>query len=386
MWFIGCLMAVALLAVGGWIGYRVWPRKLLVPWKNCDPVIFFRNDRMGIAVPTEYLVAKVGDYRETASADLYRDLLRTRGGDDAKSIMVCQGTGFAERSHRLFVPLENNLLSAIPYLDSLASRNLIPDYQLYSWTYKDRSPCQEQSLEFQEAFDKSGQILLRNIPDKRLLAPMADFLVFKSATDVRVFNRADPKPPVLTPSQATELAEDVVIVARFYALPLDYFLGIGAVENNYMGVIGDLNHAVWKTHPQRGDVVLRRRKGKVLVRNNARGVWQITRETLRYAQALYLADLQKRDYAALPEALRPEVLLDPDEIKGATLTTFAGLLFRDLLDHFDGNIMQAVGAYNGGPGKPNLQYAALVRNIAHYARKVIIHAANSDKEQTSSVH
>ena len=142
-----------------------------------------------------------------------------------------------------------------------------------------------------------------------------------------------------------------------------------------MGVTGDLNYATWKDRPQHGDVVLRRRHGKVLVRNYSRGVWQITRETLRYGQALYLADRQKRDYEALPAGLRPEFSVDPNDIQSETLTTFAGLLFRNLLDYFDGDIMKAVGAYNGGPGKPNAGYAKSVRNVARYARQVIMHGA-----------
>ncbi|HEY8716012.1 MAG TPA: hypothetical protein VIM00_11590, partial [Candidatus Acidoferrum sp.] len=62
-------------------------------------------------------------------------------------------------------------------------------------------------------------------------------------------------------------------------------------------------------------------------------------------------------------------------IQSETLTTFAGLLIRNLLDYFDGDIMKAVGAYNGGPGKPNAGYAKSVRNVARYARQVIMHGA-----------
>ena len=53
------------------------------------------------------------------------------------------------------------------------------------------------------------------------------------------------------------------------------------------------------------------------------------------------------------------------------LTTYAGLLLRDLLDRFNGDIEKAVGAYNGGPRNPNPQYAAGVQIVASYARNVL---------------
>jgi hypothetical protein len=158
-------------------------------------------------------------------------------------------------------------------------------------------------------------------------------------------------------------------VAEFYDLPLDVFLGIGAMENNYLSIRGDLNHAVWKRKAAKGDIILKRRRGRVLVSNYSIGVWQITRETLRYAHALYLTD--KRDYSQLPERLRPPQTLELDLTNSHVLTAYAGLLLRDLLDHFNGDVDKAVGAYNGGPRNPNLQYAAGVEAVAAYARNIL---------------
>jgi soluble lytic murein transglycosylase-like protein len=53
------------------------------------------------------------------------------------------------------------------------------------------------------------------------------------------------------------------------------------------------------------------------------------------------------------------------------LTTYAGLLLRDLLDRFNGDIEKAVGAYNGGPRNPNAEYAAGVQLVAVYARNFL---------------
>jgi hypothetical protein len=184
-----------------------------------------------------------------------------------------------------------------------------------------------------------------------------------------VRGRDESRPTSLSHEQATELAADIVAVAEFYDLPLDVFLGIGAMENNYLSIRGDLNHAVWKKKAARDDIILKRRRGRVLVSNYSIGVWQITRETLRYAHALYLTD--KRDYSQLPERLRPPPTLELDLTNSHVLTAYAGLLLRDLLDHFNGDVDKAVGAYNGGPRNPNLQYAAGVEAVAAYARNIL---------------
>src|SRR6516225_10440006 len=104
-----------------------------------------------------------------------------------------------------------------------------------------------------------------------------------SRSPCRVQGGADLGPKPLTRPEADQLAADIFTISDFYSLPLDFFLGIGAMENNYMNVKGDLSNAVWKRRAAPGDVVLKRRRGRVLILNQASGVWQITRETLRYA-------------------------------------------------------------------------------------------------------
>jgi hypothetical protein len=372
-WLATLLMLLA-ISGSGWICYRTWPRKLPHTTGSKFPEIFFEDGRLGIALPTDALVAEVGDYNNALNTYLYLNLLRSRKSVDSTRAMVCAREGGGPGGYELFLQVKNNVLTSLPYLNSLIVHAAIPHFVLHSWTNQDLNRCKEQDVRFEAAFRLPVFTRFQQIPDAQLIGPMADFLVFKSSTDARVLARRDPTPPVLNLSQARELAEDMIVVARFYSLPLDYFLGIGAVENNYMGVIGDLDHAVWKRRAQRGDIVLRRRGRRVLVRNYSLGVWQITRETLRYAQKLYIQDRQNRDYSALPERLRPEVSSDPDAIKPETLTTFSGLLLRNLLDRFDGNVMQAVGAYNGGVQKPNLGYAQSVRVVAIYARNAISHA------------
>jgi hypothetical protein len=110
-----------------------------------------------------------------------------------------------------------------------------------------------------------------------------------------------------------------------------------------------------------------------MVSDYAMGTWQITRETLRAAHQLYLHD--KRDYSQLPARLRPPRQLDLNNVGDAVLTTYAGLLLRDLLDHFGGNVEKAIGAYNGGVRTPNQDYASGVKTIADYARRILEHAS-----------
>ncbi len=107
--------------------------------------------------------------------------------------------------------------------------------------------------------------------------------------------------------------------------------------------------------------------------NYSNGPWQITRETLRYVHRLYLKDT--RNYEDLPEHLRPPKDLKLDELNPEILTTYAGLLLRDLLDHFDGDVSLAVGAYNGGQKNPNMNYEQGVRTAAEHARRILEQAA-----------
>jgi hypothetical protein len=145
-----------------------------------------------------------------------------------------------------------------------------------------------------------------------------------------------------------------------------------------MDADGDLTHTVWKPRPQRGDLVLAQRRKRVLVSDYSIGAWQISRESLRRAHELYLKD--KRDYDLLPARLRPAKEFDFNSLNDEVLTTYAGLLLRDLLDRFGGDVDKAIGAYNGGVRTPNPAYASAVKNVALYARKVLEHAPVQDPQ------
>jgi hypothetical protein len=329
---------------------------------------------MVVAFPAPELAAQVGEFSNESLAYLYFDHLRTRPEIDSYEVLLSVTVSAGRPVYRLWLMVSRNLLQAVPYLAGLELRGTIAGYQLQPLSDAQYAGRRRQTNLFLSVYTCPVNWKLKDLSDAQLVPSLARYLMFKSETDARVRRRVPPMPAELSLKQATRLASDIVRVARFYRLPLAAFLGIGAMENNYMSVRGDLDHAVWKRRAQKGDIILRRRRGRVLVSNYALGIWQITRETLRYAHQLYLKD--PSDYSLLPAALRPSRELDMNVPNPRVLTTYAGLLFRHLLDRFNGNVEFATGAYNGGAARPNLRYAAGVEEVAVSARGFLAHDAS----------
>jgi hypothetical protein len=366
----------ATLGAAGWVGYRTWPRTLHVSPAPCLPTIDVEGGRWVVKTQADALLGEVADFHSELQAYLYFEYLRSHVGLAGSQILLTAKATEAGPVYRIFLVLDNNLLSAVPYLARLRAERFIPHFDLDPVPQQDLCYRRLETAVFLGAYNPRTAPRLDSVASAQLLLPLTRFLMFKSETDRRIRKQIFPVPTVLSEKQARELATDILAVTRFYQLPLEVFLGIGAMENNYMNVRGDLEHAAWKRWPQRGDIVLKRRRGRVLVSDYAMGVWQITRETLRLAHRLYLKD--QRDYSALPPRLRPAKKLDFDLDNSEVLTTYAGLLFRHLLDETHGDVARAVGAYNGSLRKPNFQYAAGVKAVALYARSFLERAANLD--------
>jgi hypothetical protein len=331
--------------------------------------------------------AEVASFHDQLEAYLHFEFLRwreARDGEDTSRILLTGEDTAAGRRYKIFVVTDNDLLSAVPQLAELQGRKLIAGYEFETWSQEDAYYYQKQSQAFDAAYDMPVEQKLESLSSFQLLPELAQFLTFKSQTDNRVLSGEDPAVRSLTREQARQLAADILDVAHFYDLPLDYFLGVGAMENDYMNVDGDLAHAVWKKRAQRGDIVLRRTRRRVMVSDYAIGTWQITRETLRAAHALYLRD--RRDYSKLPARLRPSRELDLNSLDDAVLTTYAGLLLRKLLDQFGGDVDKALGAYNGGVHAPNSGYASGVKTVAVYARRILEHASELDEPPAPNRH
>jgi hypothetical protein len=379
-----CLAAgVLAFAACAYTDYRLWPLDLPTSASPRVPEAAVQGNRVVVPFTPGVGVAEVATFNDQLEAFLRFEYLRGRearnGHDTSRFLLTALDTAKGP-SYKIFIVTDNDLLTAVPRLADLEGRNLIPHYELYTWSRKDFAYYEEQSHMFDVVYDMPTEEKLETLNSFKLLPALARFLIFKSETDNRVVGGDDAAPRPLTRDQATQLAGDILDVARFYDLPLDYFLGVGAMENDYMDVNGDLTHAVWKKRVQRGDIVLRRTRRCVMVSDYAIGTWQITRETLRAAHQLYLRD--KRDYSRLPARLRPPRELDLNSVNDAVLTTYAGLLLRDLLDHFGGDVDKAIGAYNGGVRTPNPAYASGVKTVADYARRILEHASTLDDPAT----
>lgn len=363
---------IVLLVPAGWAGYRLWPRTLVTHPIALLPVCRQQDGHSVVTLPSRFLIADLAHYDDELYAYLMFTYLRGSPAFHTSEVFLTFRKSSGTIDYQIQARLANDLLSSEELLASAQASRLISAYEWRFVTADVYHTLQYQTHVFETAYSLPSQRRLETLSRPELEDYIRRFLEFKSATDRRVQAGKEGAQP-LTQPEATQLAADIVTVADFYQLPLDFFLGIGAMENNYMNVTGDLSHAVWKRRAGPGDVVLKRRKRRVLVLNQASGVWQITRETLRYAHRLYLSDT--RDYSLLPAALQPPKVLDPDNLDPELLTTYAGLLFRNLLDRFHGDVASAVGAYNGGPGNPNPRYEEGVRTVAEYARRIMEHAA-----------
>jgi hypothetical protein len=363
---------LSVLTLTAWTSYRVWPRQMRVSAHrhHFAPKVHGRN--ITLPFSNEVACAEIASFDDQLEAFLRFEYLRGRDPDNASKIFLTADRAGRRASYKIFLLVENNQLTAVPRLNQMKARGLITHFELVAWTHQDLALAQQQSRMFETAYNVPAEQKLEALPSFQLLPALADFLVFKSQTDWRVVGQGTHAPQPLTHHQALRLASDILDVAHFYDLPLDYFLGVGAMENNYMDVNGDLTHTVWKKRAERGDIVLERGRKRVLVSDYSIGTWQVSRETLRAAHQLYLKD--KRNYNHLPPRLRPSRDLDVNSVGSELLTTYAGLVLRNLLDHFDGDVDQAIGAYNGGARNPNPAYAAGVKNVALYARRVLEHA------------
>ena len=357
-----------------WAGLRLSPHTIPLRPATVLPVLLPESGHAAVGFPGRVVLATVANYDDEVFAYLMTGYLRgTATFRDSEVLLT-----YAIVDHRLTYsirihPRNLDVVSGLFLLYSAAARGLIaePDWRLLD--SRTMAGFRRQNELFDTSYNLPVRRPLSRLSRSEIIAYASRFVRFKSASDPRTWRRNAASLAPLGSAQATQFATDVVTIAEFYKLPVEFFFGIGAMENNYMNAEGDADHAIWKRRAHPGDIVLKRARGRVLVRDSSQGVWQITRETLRRTHALYLAD--RRDYSTLPPGLRPPKQLDLDNVSSRVLTTYAGLLFRQLLDRCGGDVEMALGAYNGGLGNPNLLYAEGVRAAATHARAVIEHAA-----------
>lgn len=373
---LGILCAIA--GTGGyffWDFYRVKPIESYIV--TLLPVWSWNEGSPSVSPPTGRILAEVEVFHDEILAFLSFDYLRSRSATEQVTVLLATRETGPRVVYRLLLETTGNWLNLYEKEWELRRAGYIRTWNPLWVDAQEWKRYQEQTRVFVAAYNAPVQQRLESLSPSELRSFTRRFMLFKSRVDPRLRAGMLPPPPPITPDMADQLAADIIAVADFYALPFDILLGIGAVENNYMDVQGDLEHGVWKRRAEAGDIVLRRRGGRVYVLNYATGVWQITRETLRFSHRLYLRDLKegKRDYSRLPARLIPPETLRLDEVNSHWLTLYAGMLLRHLIDHFRGDLEKAVGAYNGGIGRPNARYENHVRNAALHARRVLEQAA-----------
>lgn len=369
----------ALATVLGLIGACVYgyDRYRLRPLPNIvtipPPAIVEPGGEAVVRYPSGKFIATVATFRDELFSYLMFQHYRASSPFSGDELLLRYVNSEDEMEYKVLLVLSDDYAAAVRRAAQLYSEKRIEDFNWELLSPQSLTRFQNQTKLFVSAYNLPVRRKMEDLSQSELQALVRRFIRFKSTTDPRVRKKIEPIPAVLTSGEAQRLAGDIIAVAEFYDLPLEFLLGIGAMENNYMNVRGDLQHSIWKRRPAKDDIVLERRRGRVRVLNDSAGVWQITRETLRYVHRLYLKDT--RDYSKLPEHLRPPRELNVTEVNPEVLTTYAGLLLRYLLDRFGGDVTRAVGAYNGGPGNPNMRYHEGVDAAAQHARRVLEQAA-----------
>jgi len=359
---------LALVTVFLAAAYRFWPRKLVLP--ACSyPSVRIEDGRIVAPFPTRVLLARVGEFDDPLSSYLWFDYLRSRSALRRQRVFVVNSKEAEKKRHEILIELPNDAVGSVSLLSGLEAKGYFDGFDLLFSSAAQAAAYEEQTKVLVASYQNHSCGKLEALSREQLQSSVARFIVFKSQTDARARDRTASGRLALSDAAAAHIAADIIAVAKFYNLPLAALLGIGAMENNYLAVDGDLQHTVWKRRALKDDIVLERRRRKALVSDYSMGAWQISRETLRRAHSLYLKD--GRDYTALPPRLRPTKVLDLNSVDPDVMTTYAGLLLRGLLDRFHGDVPNAVGAYNGGPRRPNLRYASGVRLVASYADNVL---------------
>src|SRR6266704_1521108 len=208
-----CLVAgLSAFAACAYTDYHLWPLDLQAPRYPAFPAPAMQGNRLVLPFTPGVASAEVASFNDQLEAFLRFEYLRgreAREGHDTSRIFLTALDSPKGPSYKIFIVTDNDLLTAVPQLGQLESRNLIAHYEFATWTQKDFSYYQQQSHMFDVAYDVPTEEKLETISSFKLLPALAQFLIFKSQTDNRVFGGSDPSPRPLTREQATLLATDV---------------------------------------------------------------------------------------------------------------------------------------------------------------------------------
>jgi hypothetical protein len=264
----------AALAIASVLAFAVhyWPRELEVSVPKSNQIISHTEGQVRVYVPGRALVGELSRFDDGLFAYLMFDYYRGRSSLRDSQLMLVSREEGDRPIFRIFVRLPSDLISGVTRLAELRASGFTSHIQCTWITPSELVRYQHQTLLVVQTYQQPASHDLEHLHKRELRAYLRRFIRFKSVTDARIHRRDNAVTSPLSPTQASFLAADIIAVSEFYQVPIELMLGIGAMENNYMNVRGDLENTAWKARPQPGDIVFRRARGRVLVRNDSVGV------------------------------------------------------------------------------------------------------------------
>jgi hypothetical protein len=235
------------------------PSTTLLP----QPVI--EAGQMRLLTAGYVVTAELAAYEDELFAFLMFDHLRSDKALDGLQLRLHYDRRRASDRYRLILVGGDDLLHSVASVRSLQYAGTPGELPFTLTPSIVVHELEKQTELFVSAYNLPVRQKLETLPRQAIESYLRRFIRFKSNTDPRIRRRMDPMPQPLSSQEAQRLAGDIITIAEFYSLPLEFLLGIGAMENNYMNVRGDLNHSIWKRKPAPDDVVLERRRGRVRI-------------------------------------------------------------------------------------------------------------------------
>lgn len=344
-WYAALAALVVLIA--GAVGVYFWPETFHSTVRSHFPIYETDATRPTLRVPDGDLFATVREFRDEVLAYTVFTYLRDSEAIRPARLFITARVDRGNTVYEIVARFPNDLLTSIPLISQLQVARLLSD----SWGIVPEALSKrwEQETElFSATYDLAIQRRLRGVPRTEVMSAVAAYLR-SGPTNLPRTRRVSPLRRVFAGVGRPRLVADIVMVAEFYALPLDLFLSIRDLDQSPESAEASADPAADR---------------------------ELTGEALRHANRLFMAET--RDYAALPSHLRPleqEIAGEQiAEVRAEVLTTYAGRLFRDLLDRSHGNLGEALAIYKGGPEAPN-RYRVGARRVGLYARKALHDAA-----------
>ena len=234
--------ALAAILTAGWLRYHVEP----IPRTSNSalPRIRYVIGNLELGSPTGILLGRVGTYSDELTAYLRLDYLKgIESTAGARILLVTQEEDSGPR-YIIYLEVPDDIVAAERSLAGLMIAGHIKGFDLQTPTLSDIRRWEQETTLFNAAYQRPVKERLLHLPREALTSAVASFILFKVRTDRRVRERLEPAAgKELSIDDAKTFAADMIAVAEFYEIPLDMLLGIGAMENNYLDIRGDLKHA-----------------------------------------------------------------------------------------------------------------------------------------------